>query len=387
MYKKRFRKRVTRKTTVNRSRKKSFRGGSKRYKRLSKRFSPGIGNWVADSANKTNAEFINKYTSGIPKPMVAKERHTDVNGGGNVINTIVNFGETDKALLKKVKNKGAYTTSQYLLAFSYANVATKANTQEVNDVAVYLKGQTIIDLITNAYAQNAAWAALGPGLTTGGMQAKIFLSYIKSEIEFVNLSPAVTFVDVYLFRAKIDQLLFSDNATTGSPYNLPSNAWATSLDQEKGTGSVSQTFPGMEPRGAFFNKNFKEVYKLRCCMTGGEVRRLSLYLHLNKWVEMAKLITHKGNIAGLTHHLMFVTRGSPCGNLNDPYTSDTEIYYAPVKITGTVNTTFGVGCNVRPSNNAYTSQSGLTGTYNANVYTITDEDGNPQNIGVADTFG
>lgn len=380
MYKKRFRKRVSRKSTISRSRKKSFRGGTKRY--LSKRamsYADGSGPQFLGPLNPTNPK-IKK----IINNQIAKERHTDVNGGGNVINTIVNFGNSNKKLLKTVKTKGAYTTSQYLTAFSIANTATEGNTQEVNDIAAYVKGQTVIDLITNAYQQNATWQALGPGLTTGGMQAKIFLAYIKSEIEFINLSPAVTFVDVYLFRAKIDQLDFSDST---SAYNLPSNAWTTSLDQEKGLGTVSKLFPGMEPQGEFFRKNFKEVYKLRCCMTGGEVRRLSLYMHLNKWFELAKAITHKGNIAGLTHHLMFVTRGSPCGNLNDPYTTDTEIYYSPIKITGTVNTTFGVGCYVRPSNNAYTSQSGLTATYNANVYTVTDEDGNPQNIGVADTFG
>lgn len=339
-------------------------------------------NVVANTAK----EVYNKYANNRPKAKAkkTKQRHTSVNGGGNVIHTIVNIGETDKKLLKYVQTKGAYTTSQYLYSFSHANASTTGNLQHVNDTAEYLKGQVVGEIIANAFNQNAAWQALAPTLTTAGSQAKIFIGYVKSEIELINLSPAVTFVDIYLFRAKVDQLS-ADNAV--STYNLPSNAWTLSLDQEKGVGTVAKTFPGMEPRGAYFRKNFKEIYKLRCCMTGGEVRRLSLYMHLNKWMEYAKVITHKGNLAGITHHLMLVERGSPCGNLNDPFTTDTEIYYSPCKINGTVNTTFGVGCWVRPSNNTYTTQTGLTSTYNANVYTITDEDGNPQNIGVADTFG
>ncbi|ALE29599.1 coat protein [Lake Sarah-associated circular virus-7] len=348
---------------------------------------------VADAAGKWLGKKAKAYWNS-PTPKVykkkskpkeeAKELHTSVNGGGNVINTIVNIGKSNKKQAKLIKKLGAYTTSQYLAAFTHVNTATEASTQEVNDVAVYLKGQSLWDIVQNAYQQNAAWQALAPNLTTAGAQARIYVSYIKTEIEFVNLSPAICFVDIYLFRAKVDQLAFSD---VTSAYNLPSNTWATSIDQEKGLGSVSQTFPGMEPRGALFKKHFKEVYKLRCCMNGGEVRRLSIYMHMNKWVESAKIILNKGNLNGLTHHLMFVERGSPCGNLNDPYVADTQVYLSPIKINGTVNTTFGVGCLVRPSNNAYTSQTGLTTSYAANVYTLVDDDGGTKNIGVVDSFG
>jgi len=334
--------------------------------------------------NVVGNAIVNKYnnakSNSQKKPKEVKIRHENMNGGGNVVCTHVNIGNTTAAeakLNRSYKKNGAYAQSSYNTTFSIVNSNTTADLQTVTDINSHFKGASIKLLTDNAFQQNAAWQALRPGINTAGSEADVRIEYAKACYEFTNMEPTITFVDMYILRAKVDN-------DTGATYDSPSTTWTSSLNQLKGLGSMASTFPGLEPAGPFFKQNYKEIMKIPICMNPGEVRRLHCYFHVNKSINYSKLITKVGNLKGLTYHVMFVTRGSPCDNAKTQFATPSEIYLSPLKLIGICQTTYGVSIRIRPARGAYAASSGLTATYATNVYTMKDEDGNAVDVKTVD---
>jgi len=342
---------------------------------------------VATAATNAAANYIvNKYTNNQPTKTVTKTvrvKHENMNGGGNVVCTHINIGTTsaaEKKLNKSYKKNGAYAQSSYNTTFSIVNSSTTGDLQTVTDINSHFKGSSIKLLTDNAFQQNAVWQSLRPGINTAGSEADVRIEYAKACYEFTNMEPSITFVDMYILRAKVDN-------DTGATYDSPSTTWTSSVNQLKGLNTIATTFPGLEPGGPFFKQNFKEIVKIPICMNPGEVRRLYCYFHINKSINYSKLITKVGNLKGLTYHVMFVTRGSPCDNSNTQFATPSEIYLSPIKVVGICQATYGVSIRVRPSRGAYTAASGLTATYGANVYTLKDEDATQADLRTAGIVG
>jgi len=266
-------------------------------------------------------------------------------------------------------NKEAYGLSSYHTSFIIQNASTAGDTQLVTDIKSDWKGAAIKLLVGNAFQANAAFQAMQPGLTTGASNGKLYLHYAKTNYEFINMEPTITFVDMYIFKAK--------NNVTGT-YESPRDTWLTGNDTEEGVGAgIDRSIPGSTPNSAYFKENFKTVVKQTFCMNPGEVRRVSVYEHKNKTIDYAKTVGYIGNLRGVTNHVMFVSRGSPCDNSNVQFTAPTAIYYSPVKIVGTVTTTYAIGCAAKPPRSNYSAVAGLTATYGT-VYSMVDEDGRSQ---------
>lgn len=346
-----------------------------------------LNNWVQPVPGVAGPKPFSKYTHGaqvIPKFIkpsggrtgTVRTTNFKMNGGGQVICTNINVGEStekDKKATGKFMKNGVWTKSSFIVPFSVVNSATTGANQKVQDIASIAKGLAIKTVSDEAFDNNAAWAALRPGLVTAAYDADCRISTTTQELEFTNMEPTITFVRLYYFRAK------KDNETPYT-YDSPDTVWTTDADVNEGLNSVSRSFPGETPSGPFFKDNFHTVFKQDYCMNPGEVRRVTIYHHMNKNFNFVKTLNHQGNIKGLTHHLMMVARGPVCDNSQVQFATPTVFSLAPVKIVGTIRTVYKFGVQVRPSKTNYQATSGLTATYTGNLYNMNDDKGSSESI-------
>lgn len=310
-------------------------------------------------------------------------RRENMNGGGNVVCTHINVGRsTAKArkLISDYKKHGAWGSSQFLQSFIVQNTNVTAYNQIISVLGSIFKGAAINTLLTEAYDSNAAWQALAPGLLTANYEGDILCSYAKVELEFTNMEQAITFVDLYTLRAKKDN---------ESPYTYddPKTCWSQAYSEVAGLNTIDQNFPGCEPGYPFFNDNFHKVNHETICMNPGEVRRITVYFKLNKQINISRTAGHQGNLRGLTHHIMMVARGSPVDNSTTQFSVPTEFYLSPIKIVGTITTSYSLGVRNRPGKVRFTSIAGMTSTYGANVYVMRDENAIPADMKAAGSVG
>ena len=318
---------------------------------------------------------IYKHVKSQTEPL-STVKHNKLSGGGNVICTHVNIGRTkkkDKIRLREYKSKGAYGTSQFQTPLLLLSAATDGISQVSANIGNAYTSSAITTLLSEAWDTNAAWAALKPGLTSSQFDGKILLNYCKIDLEFTNMQPTVTFVNIDYYTVK------TDIATV----NGPNDTWAQSLLGISGNNTNTLKYPDSDPNqsGPLFKGLYKRKNTLEFCMNAGEVRRITYYVHKNKVMNAADLQRVPiGSIKGLTDWIFWRARGCTVDNANTQFTAPTVYSLAPVKLVGKYQTEFSIAVLAKPSQVHYQQSSGFTGTIASNLYSMQDEDGDNVNI-------
>lgn len=199
-------------------------------------------------------------------------------------------------------------------------------TQNVQVVDTIYSGAQTVALADSAFSSlppgnPLATTAASPGFAQN--DAKLYLNYCLTEIEFHNQTESPVTMIVYNLMSK----------TTKATLVNPDTDWQVGLGDVAGSGTLARNFPDAKPTASkVFNINWKIVKKTHVELMPGKVHKHT-FLFKPQSIVNHEYFANYGQVRGLTYSTMCVAKGAiGTADTAPDYGPSVTATLAPVKI-------------------------------------------------------
>lgn len=265
-------------------------------------------------------------------------------GSSNASNLVVRYKPMKvTGYMKAIGNVATYMELKKWAVFSTQSL------QHANTVD-YIANSTELKLVYNAAARfyNTTGSAYvtQSATTTSSLSKKFLLKSVHSQITITNQSPSNAHVELLVLQSR------SSNVGGDSP----ETRWNSGLSGDAvGQSSMNHDTPFAVPTTSkIFNLYWRIIKKVKLVMVPGQDHMHSFNFVPNRILDTS-YINEFGEIKGITHAFMIITRGTPADDTLSATTA-TKIGLTATKIIGTVKNTYKtVLIDSFPRNTTFTS--------------------------------
>lgn len=342
-------------------------------------------NFLADPQSRANAiraakvlKFAHNYTKTKHKKRRTKIIHKD--SAGKVMQTSA-FVKGSKMTPKlRSKYADAYEWNyQYAASFGFtsgAGAGIDTSKYQISDLQSVYTGTALVGtLVPMAFSATSNSTGDAPVISQN-TNYSVLCTNVKISLEMVNMAPSVTFVTLYIVKARDD---------TFTQLVAPSTAWETAVDNisgvTAGTGTpanVKSTWPFGRPTP---NQSFKDVWTtVHTCdidLDPGETRRHVVDIQINKERDWFDISQNTGCLKGITHYIFAATRGAPGDTSNTPALG--TVMFCPHKIVGVCGIEQKGKVAIKTSK-VLNQTSSISTAGAAALYTMNDDKGAADNV-------
>jgi len=343
--------------------------------------------FLADPASRAAAyrtakvlKFAHDYAKSRKKTKKKHTRITYKDSAGKVMQTEA-FVKGSK-MTPKMKEKYADALEwhyQYCANFGFtsgAGAGIDTSKYQVADMQSFYTGTALVGtLVPMAFSANSTTTGTAPTISQN-TNYSVLATNVKVTVELVNMAPSVTFLTIYIVKAR-------DDAFT--QLTVPSTAWETAVDNISGVTAVTGTAANVKSTWPFGrptpNQSFKDVWTTvhtqDMDLDPGETRRHIINIQINKERDWYDLQQNTGAVKGITHYIFAVARGAPGDTSNTPALG--TVMFCPHKIVGVCGIEQKGKVALKPSK--VLNQTNTISTAGAAaLYTMNDDKGSADNV-------